>query len=117
MKSLAIRVLIGMLPLLGCVGYVAHQNPSLPSFGAYVGQSQSVRHVAGLDTDEWSAMAISGPNKGGQMDIQLALLQYPTHKDLERSAKGRVVYVAKLRAGEEWTVVQEWVPAACLVAD
>jgi hypothetical protein len=31
--------------------------------------------------------------------------------------EGRVVYVAKLRAGEEWTVVQEWVPAACLVAD
>jgi hypothetical protein len=29
--------------------------------------------------------------------------------------EGRVVYLAKLRAGEEWTLVQEWVPAACLL--
>lgn len=29
--------------------------------------------------------------------------------------QGRVVYVAKLRAGAEWTVVQEWVSAACLL--
>lgn len=95
MKSLAIFTLIGMLPLVGCIGYAAHRNPSLPSFGAYVGEAQSVRHVAGLDTDEWSAMAISGPNKGGQMDIQLALLQFPTHEELERSAKGKVVYLER----------------------
>ena len=31
--------------------------------------------------------------------------------------EGRVVYLAKLRAGEEWTVVQEWVPAACLLRE
>ncbi len=30
--------------------------------------------------------------------------------------QGRVVYLAKLRASEEWAVVQEWVPAACLLA-
>ena len=29
--------------------------------------------------------------------------------------EGRVVYLAKLRGGDEWTVVQEWVPAACLL--
>ncbi|HLN79320.1 MAG TPA: hypothetical protein VK204_19910 [Nocardioidaceae bacterium] len=29
--------------------------------------------------------------------------------------EGRVVYLAKLRAGVGWTVVEEWVPAACLV--
>ncbi|MGH3334059.1 MAG: hypothetical protein ACRDPJ_22420 [Nocardioidaceae bacterium] len=29
--------------------------------------------------------------------------------------EGRVVYLAKLRTGIEWTVVEEWVPAACLV--
>ena len=29
--------------------------------------------------------------------------------------EGRVVYLAKLRSGERWTVVQEWVSAACLV--
>jgi hypothetical protein len=32
-------------------------------------------------------------------------------------AEGRVVYLAKLRGGDEWTVVQEWVPAACLIPD
>ena len=30
--------------------------------------------------------------------------------------EGRVVYLAKLRGGDAWTVVQEWVPAATLVA-
>jgi len=29
--------------------------------------------------------------------------------------EGRVVYLAKLRGGDAWTVVQEWVPAACLL--
>jgi hypothetical protein len=29
--------------------------------------------------------------------------------------EGRVVYLAKLRGGDEWTVVQEWVPAVCLL--
>ncbi len=29
--------------------------------------------------------------------------------------EGRVVYLAKLRSGDEWTVVQESVPAACLL--
>ena len=29
--------------------------------------------------------------------------------------EGRVVYLAKLRGGNEWTVVQEWMPAACLL--
>lgn len=28
--------------------------------------------------------------------------------------EGRVVYLAKLRAGESWALVEEWVPAACL---
>jgi hypothetical protein len=94
-RSLAIFVLVGMLPLVGSVGYAVHRNPALPSFDTYVGESQAVRHVAALDTDEWSAVAISGPNKGGQMDLQLALVQFPTHKDLERSAKGTVVYVER----------------------
>ena len=30
--------------------------------------------------------------------------------------EGRVVYLAKRRDGELWAVVQEWVPAACLIA-
>lgn len=29
--------------------------------------------------------------------------------------EGRVVYLAKLRGGDAWTVVQEWVPAVCLL--
>ncbi len=29
--------------------------------------------------------------------------------------EGRVVYLAKLRPGDRWTVVQEWLPAACLL--
>ena len=40
-------------------------------------------------------MAITGPHKGGQMDLRFAISQYPTHKDLERSAKGKVVYVER----------------------
>ena len=95
MKSIAIFMLVVMLPLVGCVGYVAHQNPALPSFDAYVGESQAVTHVAGLDSDEWNAMAITGPHKGSQMDLRLAIAQYPTHKDLERSANGKVVYVER----------------------
>ncbi len=31
--------------------------------------------------------------------------------------EGRVVYLAKLRAGESWALVEEWVPAACLAPD
>jgi hypothetical protein len=30
--------------------------------------------------------------------------------------EGRVVYLAKLRDGERWTVIQEWVPAICLIS-
>ena len=95
MKGLAILVLVGMLPVVASIGYVSHRNPALPSFGTYVGEAQAVKRVVGLDTDEWSALAVTGPNRGGQMDIQLALLQYPTHGDLERSAKGKVVYVER----------------------
>lgn len=28
--------------------------------------------------------------------------------------QGRVVYAAKLRAGESWTLVEEWLPASLL---
>lgn len=28
--------------------------------------------------------------------------------------EGRVVYLANLRPGESWALVEEWVPAACL---
>jgi hypothetical protein len=28
--------------------------------------------------------------------------------------EGRVIYAAKLRAGESWTVVEEWLPASLL---
>jgi hypothetical protein len=34
MRSLAVFVLVGMLPSVGCIGYVAHKNPALPSFAA-----------------------------------------------------------------------------------
>jgi hypothetical protein len=29
--------------------------------------------------------------------------------------EGRVVYLAKLRGGDEWTAIEEWVSAACLL--
>jgi hypothetical protein len=34
-----------------------------------------------------------------------------------RGWEGRVVYLAKLRTGDRWTVVEEWLPDACLVPE
>ena len=36
-------------------------------------------------------------------------------RDAAGEWQGRVVYLAKLRPGEDWTLVEEWVPAACLL--
>lgn len=74
------------------VGYSLHKQPA-PPFGVYAAQQLHIRHVPGQDSDDWLAVAITGPNKGGAVDLFAALASYPTHKALERSAQGKVIYV------------------------
>lgn len=91
-KILALAALV-CVPVAAAAGYVAHQDPAPPPFGQYVAEQLGVKHVTGQDSDDWLAVAVSGPNKGGSMDVAMALAAYPTHKDLERSAQGKVEYV------------------------
>lgn len=82
------------VPIGGSIGYVVKHDPA-PSFGEYVLKNQGAKHVPGQDSDDWLAIAVTGPNKGGAMDLVRALSVYRTHKDLEGSAQGRVVYVER----------------------
>ena len=45
-----------------------------------------------------------------------ALLLEWRHAVVGAGWEGRVVYLAKLRSGDDWTVVQEWVSAVCLIS-
>ena len=80
------------VPIAACVGFVAHANPAPPPLGEYLLTQENVKHVAGEDSDDWLAVALTGPNKGGSMDVAMALAIYPTHKLLEQSAQGKVAY-------------------------
>lgn len=91
MKYLALAAL-ACVPIAAAAGYVAHQDPAAPPFGQYVADQLAVKHVAGGDTDDWLAVAVSGPNKGGSMNVIDALSYFRTHKDLEQSAQGKVAY-------------------------
>ena len=90
MKFAALLVAIALIPVAGLAGYALNPD-SEPSFSAYV-LSQGLRHVPGQDSDDWIAVAVTGPNKGGALDVFTALSGYPTHGDLERSAQGKVKY-------------------------
>src|SRR5574338_1308478 len=93
MKFVAVLAALALVPVAAVAGYFAHQDPALPSFGVYAVKQLSVKHVPGQDTDDWLAVAVSGPNKGGAMDLFQALATYPTHELLEQSAQGTVKYV------------------------
>ncbi len=92
MKYLALAALV-CVPIAATVGYVAHRDPPPPTFAAYLADTQGIKHVPGDDTDEWLAVAATGPNKGGAMEVTQALSFFPTHQALEQSAQGKVVYV------------------------
>ena len=92
MKFAALLGAIALLPIAFVVGYSAHQDPALPAFGGYAVEQLGVRHVPGQDSDDWIAVAVTGPNKGGAMDVAQALSIFRTHKELEASAQGKVKY-------------------------
>lgn len=91
MKNIAILAAIALLPIVGFSGYALNGN-DIPSFGDYLLTQQNVKHIPGQDTDDWMAVAVSGPNKGGALDLFTALASYPDHKTLEQSAQGKVKY-------------------------
>lgn len=90
MKFAALLAAIALIPIAGFAGYALNGDPE-PSFGSYA-LHEGIKHVPGQDSDDWMAVAVSGPNKGGAMDVFQALASYPTHEDLERSAQGKVKY-------------------------
>ena len=92
MKFAALLGAIALLPIAFVVGYSAHKEPAPPAFGAYVVNELGVKHVPGMDSDDWLAVAVTGPNKGGSVPVDAALSFYPTHKLLEQSAQGKVKY-------------------------
>jgi hypothetical protein len=93
MKFAALLGAIALLPIAFVVGYSAHKEPAPPAFGPYVSSELGVRHLTGQDTDDWLVVAVSGPNKGGAMDLAQALSFFPTHKAIEASAGGKVKYI------------------------
>lgn len=90
-KILALAALM-CVPVAGALGYVAHQDPAPPPFADYLLAEQNVKHVPGQDSDDWLAVAVTGPNKGGAMDVTMALAMFPNHAALEQSAQGKVAY-------------------------
>lgn len=90
MKYLALAA-IAAVPIAACAGYLAHRDPAPPAFAQYA-TGLHLQRAAADDTDEWLAVAVTGPNKGGAMDVTMALAAFPTHKALEQSAQGKVVY-------------------------
>lgn len=93
MKLAAFLGAIALIPVAAALGWVTKPKPGLPTFGQYVTRADNVKHVPGNDSDDWLAEAVTGPNKGGAMNVTTALSIYPTHKALEQSAHGKVVYV------------------------
>ena len=92
MKLVAVLTALVVAPPMLAVGWAAKPAPAPPGFGEYVQTTLQVKHVPGQDTDDWLAVATTGPNKGGAIDLVQALSVYRTHKDLEDSAQGKVEY-------------------------
>ena len=92
MKFAAIPISVALIPIAAVGGYFAHQEPGLPAFGQYALEKLNVRHVPGRDSDDWLAVAVTGPNKGGSMDLLEAYMYFPTHADIEENAQGKVKY-------------------------
>lgn len=92
MKNIALLLAIAFIPLAAAAGYALNGN-DIPAFGDYLLNQQGVKHVPGQDSDDWLAVATTGPNKGGAVDVFTALASYPTHAALEQSAHGKVIYV------------------------
>lgn len=92
MKFAVLLGAIALIPLAAVGGYFAHQEPGMPGFGQYAVDELGVRHVPGQDSDDWVAAAVTGPNKGGAMDLIQAYTTYPNHAALEASAQGKVKY-------------------------
>lgn len=90
-KILALAALV-CVPIAAGIGYVAHTEPGPPPFGEYMLTTENVQHVPGQDSDDWIAVAVTGPNKGGAMDLLTALSMFPNHQALEQSAQGNVAY-------------------------
>ena len=90
MKFAALLGAIALIPVAAVAGYLAHQQPT-PKFSDMALQ-MDIQHVPGQDSDDWIAVAVTGPNKGGAMDVLQALSIYPTHGALEASARGKVKY-------------------------
>jgi hypothetical protein len=88
----AVLAALFVIPIAGLGGYSLKPDPALPSFADYVSETQNVKHVLVLDTDDWVAVAVSGPNKGGSVPVLQALSFYRTHADLEAAAGGKVSY-------------------------
>jgi hypothetical protein len=91
-KFAAILISNALIPNAAVAGYFAHQEPGMPGFGTYAVEELGVRHVPGQDSDDWVAAAVTGPNKGGAMDLIQAYTNYPNHAALEASAQGKVKY-------------------------
>ena len=89
--NIALLALIALIPIVGLSGYALNGN-DIPAFGDYLVSQENVKHIPGQDSDDWMAVAVSGPNKGGAVDLFTALASYPTHKSLEQSAQGKVKY-------------------------
>jgi hypothetical protein len=92
MKNIALFLAIAFIPLAAAAGYALNGN-DIPAFGDYLLNEQGVKHVPGQDSDDWLAVAVTGPNKGGALDLFQALATYPNHAALEQSAQGKVIYV------------------------
>jgi hypothetical protein len=92
MKFAVLLGAIALLPIAFVVGYSAHKQPA-PAFGVYAAQELHVRHVPGQDVDNWVAVAVTGPNKGGAVDAMQAMFMAKTHKLLEAQAQGKIIYV------------------------
>jgi hypothetical protein len=88
----AILAALFVAPAAGAIGYISNGN-DIPAFGDYLLNEQDVKHVPGQDSDDWLAVAVTGPNKGGALDLFQALATYPNHAALEQSAQGKVIYV------------------------
>ena len=93
MKFVFLLAAIALIPIAAVAGFFAHRDPAPPGFGPYIASEFGVRHLAGQDVDDWLAVAVTGPNKGGAMDLMQAYVTYPNHAALEASAQGKVKYV------------------------
>ena len=92
MKYAAVLAALALVPITAAVAWTVKPDPASPTFPQYMTDA-GVKYVEGNDSDDWLATAVTGPHKGGAMDLAMALSAYPTHKALEQSAGGKVIYV------------------------